>query len=414
MPLPKVPVADRERGPMSCDAREHETGSADSAKLVEERAKQRIRRLRCLDSSKLPKCLARLVFNPRYHFEVFCLLYLKLTDEMIFANPERGLVFAEHTPDFAKSVTDASALRKRELMARALAILGRAYRAVGSLDEAESTFRRAFTLIRTDATGDPAEEISKADQANLFRRLSSLRSWQGRHKEALALAERSIVIYRQLEHPDVAHAVMRRAVGRHHAASGKTAELLRVRSQIVADLGEVLVLSAADDLELHRCALQNLAAIILKRGSHADLKLSLRLIKEAKSRLRRPREGFWRYAPYLKLEWAEARIFMRAGVDRHAERLLESAYGGLRAIGAFESVLAGLDLAEIYCVDRSWKKLENLAGEIYASLQEHSGNTEELKAVSEWIQKVVSEELTLAVLEELRAEIADPVARDRC
>ncbi len=399
---------------MSPGSRKHGTGSAGSAKLVEERAKQRIRGLRRLDSEKLPKCLVRLVFNPRYHYEIFCVLYLELTDETIFANPERGMLFAEHAPDFAKFVGDAGALRKRELLAGSLAILGRAYRTTGRLDEAESTLRRAFGLIRKDVTGKPAEEISPAEQANLFLRLSSLRSWQGRHMEALALAERSVAIYRQLEHPDVAHAVMRRAVGRYHAASGKTSELLRVRSQIVADLGEVLILSAAYDLELHRCALQNLAGIILKSGSHSDLKVSLSLIKEAKSRLRRPREGFWRCAPWLKLQWREAQIFFKAGVDRHAERLLESAYSGLRAIGAFESVLAGLDLAEIYYVDRSWKKLEKLAGEIYASLEQHTGNTEELKAVSEWIEKIVSRELTLAILEELEAKLAEPTAKVRC
>ncbi len=399
---------------MSHGEKRHRTESADSARLIKERVKQRIRRLRRLDSPKLPKCLARLVFNPLYHYEIFCVLYFELTDETIFVNPERGLLFAEHALDFAKFVTDVSALRKRELMAGALAILGRAYRATGRLDEAEPAYRRAFALIRKDAAGKPAVEISQAEQANLFLRLSSLRSWQGRHQKALGLAERSIAIYRQLEHPDVAHAVMRRAVGRYYATCRKQSELLRVRSQIVADLGEVLILSAKTDLELHRCALQNLAAVILKRGSHADLKLSLRLIKEAKGRLRRPREGFWRCAPWLKLQWIEALIFLKAGVDRHAERLLESAYSGLRAIGASESVLAGLDLAELYYVDHNWQKLEKLAGEIYASLQEHSGNTEELKAVSEWIRKIASGELTLAVLDELKARIADPVAKVRC
>ncbi len=388
--------------------------SQGAAKLIEERAKQRIRRLRRLDSSKLPKCLARLVFNPLYHYEVFCVLYLKLADETIFANPERGLLFAEHAPDFAKFVADAGALRKRELMAGALAIVGRAYQAVGRLDEAEPVFRRAFALIRKDAAGKPAEEVSKADQANLFLRLSSLRSWQSRHEEALALAERSIAIYRRLEHPDVAHAVMRRAVGRYYATCRKHSELRRARSQVVADLGEVLVLSAANDLELHRCALQNLAALMRKRGSHADLVLSLRLVKEAKRRLRRPREGFWRCASWLKLQWVEALIFLRTGVDRHAERLLESAYSSLRAIGALESVLAGLDLAELYYVDREWEKLEKLAREIQASLEKHTGNTEELKAVSEWIRKIMAGELTLAALDELKARIVEPGTRVRC
>ncbi len=198
-------------GDIGRGAEERGAANADSRKLVKERAQQRIRRLRCLDSSKLPNRLAKLTFNPGYHFEIYCVLYFQLADETIYTNPERGLIFAEPAPEFADSVTDVSALRKRELMARALSVLARAYRALGRLDQAESTYRRAFALIRKDALGEPAAEISKSEQANLFLRLSSLRSWQSRHKQAVELAERAIEIYRKHEHPDLAHAIMRRA-----------------------------------------------------------------------------------------------------------------------------------------------------------------------------------------------------------
>ncbi len=379
--------------------------------LITSRAKHRIRLLRKLETSELRNRLWKLVGNPHYHFEVFCHLYFELCDKTLFDDPARGLELARFAPDFGGAAIDVGKLRKRELVVRGLAVLGGSYRSVGELKKADSVYRRALTAGGLRRSGSP---ISETEQANLFVRLSCLRSWQAKDAGAVRLAERAVDIYRKSDHPDLCRALSRRGVGRYYATYDNHIEFLEVRSQIIDDLGEALVLSANRDPRTHQSALHNLAVIALKSSAHADLKTAVLLIREAKRKLRRPRGGYWRCLPRLKLQWVESRFFTRAGATRHSERLLESARPGMRAVGAFESVLAGLDLAELYLADGRWQKLETLAREIQSDLRRHSENAEEQRAVSEWLRRIQSRELTLALLEEVQQKIESRTISTKC
>ena len=235
----------------------------------------------------------------------------------------------------------------------------------------------------------------------------------------MKLAKRSVALFRKADDKlHLARAVNRRAVALYYLVQHDPIRLPAKRSRIVEDLGEALVLSTeARDEMTQQAALTTLAEVGVTAGSHADLKSVVARIQEAK-RLMKPREGIWRCLPWLRLHWIQAKCFKKAGLDRHAERLLEGAYAGMSAVGACEALLVALDLAELYYVEAvdsdldgeeslaAWRKLDTLSREVYETLQRHSGNTEELRAVARWAERIRRRALTLAALEELEKKLS--------
>ncbi len=311
--------------------------------------KQVLRWLRNLRPEKARKVLR----DPRFHTELFLSLYLERCDEKLFHDLDAGLLLAEIAPELA-ALIQAPERRRRELLVRAWAVLGGAYRRSGHHDRAEDAYRQAFDLA--------AAGIGEAAHAALLVRFAWLRFSQARSQEAKRLADRAVEIFEEAGTPDrLGEAYTLR--GTIYVRTGRIAEGMR-------DLGKALeVTNPRTASRVYYAAVHNLA-YALSQSNTLNAGIGLAYVRRARRAIRSHRRSVAR----AKLNWIEGLIYARLHMTARAEVLFESAFQALLDLRAiYDAALVALDLAEILALEGRWGKLGAVVRQVLDCVPSENG-----------------------------------------
>lgn len=271
------------------------------------------------------------------------------------------------------------------LRARALAISGSSWRAVGDFPRAHQNFAEASQLYRS--LGCPDRQTA-LDEADLRRRLALLHYSEGKPDLAEAEAREAVVIFRAA---DAGH-----LLGLALTALG-IAEIELGKSRAIATLSQAAsLIDPVISMPSHLAAVHNMVvALTIFQPTAESLEDCVRMINDMRlsARSRRPsRAGQQRQKvrrPQKTLADAMARSLLGRlhnllGQHEEARRVLESAREDLAELGApADLALVNLDLAQSLIWisrPRQWVRISILVGEALEISQCTARKEEERKA----------------------------------
>jgi len=363
---------------------------------------QKVKRL--LEELELPAHAARVLDDPDYWTEAFCLAYFDACDETLFEDPRPAFSMAEIAPLLARRIPgdrcEKGAVGRAELEVHGLAIHGGACRALGELQQAEEIYGSALKIA--DSAGVGAEA-----RANLARRLAILRIAQEKTDEALELAREAVEFYRQ---------------NKSWQARQNLAWALTVQAGVLLEVDHVSegiqalteALSHADarrSPRIYFSILNNLGLALTRGGSHpADLATALSYQRKARRLLR----GGKRSLPRLKLRWNEAVILAKFGSTRRAEVGLRRVRDGLIELEIpYEVALISLDLSALYRDEGRWREVRQLASETCRFFSALAADRQASAALLMWHEAALAKALDDEVLGQVRTTLERRAAKRR-
>lgn len=352
----------------------------------------------------LPSRITDLLKHRKYWDLTFLRVYLAHCDEVLFDDPKAGLVLAKVVPRLALLIpkkspvewrhhtSEAEKQLQQELVVKSYAVLGGAYRAAGRNAAADESYQIACQICESGG-------ISRVVRANLYKRLSKLRSAQKRFSEALDLVDYAIEIYRGEDHDYHAEALL---------TKGYILFLAGRFSEAVPLFGKVLKLtkprrgSSPLSKRTFFSAVHNLAATLLWSCRPTAVVEALPYVRSAQRFFARKPNCLMKH----KLAWIEGRSDELLGSTRQAARRFLGASKGLMKLGAaFEAALVALDLSRIYLSDGQWAELEALAIETNRRFRELSSETEAIAALKLWMEGAKMRSLSRATIQSARDTI---------
>lgn len=254
-------------------------------------------------------------------------LFLQHTRDVMSASPRRALPLAQIGPEFAVRVSPAEDV----LHARALAVLGSAFRAVGDFGQSDSCFTQAEDL-----------ELPELELADICRRKAYLRAEQRQLGQAFDLVNRSIRIYRLegdlFDRTPLGKALIARGYLHHQAG--------RSGDSLVDLSAAVCLVDGRAEPKSYYGALHNLSLLLVEDGSPHQVGLALEQLKVAYRHF----IGYsQRHVAKYKLRWLQGLAHLRFDAVRKAELDLEQARKGFVEVNApLEFAVISLDLGLIY------------------------------------------------------------------
>ncbi|MCP3963413.1 MAG: tetratricopeptide repeat protein [bacterium] len=346
-----------------------------------------------------------IVFDPRYWDETVLERLLDRCDDVLFRDPQSGLKIARIAPQVAQAIsarrrpgadqqTPEQKRLRRDLLVRAYASLGDAYRVAGRPHEAEKPFQEASEIVNSEA-------ISRSEGANLYRRLAALRACQKRHEDGLELAEKAVEIDRSLDSKkNLAWSLT--VVGYVYV------EALRF-PEAFPSLGEALNLVTWKSApRIYHAATHNMAYVISQTGRLDDL-------DQVRIYIRRARKCAGRgwSVPKAKLLWIDGKALLRSHFTPLAERRFKRALEVLRMFRApFDVALVSLDLTVLYLRENRWRELEELAKETYRLFRELSADSEAIAALSLWLTAARKHTLTADLIADVAATVVGRMSQN--
>jgi tetratricopeptide (TPR) repeat protein len=221
-----------------------------------------------------------------------------------------------------------SAAKLADLRALGWRQYANALRVSGKLRASEEAFARAQRFCE-DGTGDPPL------RGALLTRLASLRYFQRRFDEAIALDEEAIGIYRELgEDRSVVPIMIHKAIA--HIYAGEPAVAVRTLNRAIP------LIENEDDPHLLLAACQNLIIAYIELGEPEQ---ALSLYFEARGLFHEVQDPL----NALRVSWQEGRLLRDLGHLRAAEAaLLKTREGFLEREVSYDVALVSLDLSEVY------------------------------------------------------------------
>jgi len=248
-----------------------------------------------------------------------------------YENPSRLLHLANLARFAAEACTLAtagSAAKLADLRAQGWRQYGNALRVSGRIHEAEEAFNRARRFC-DEGTGDPPL------RAWLFEQTASLRIFQRRFEEAIALAEESGRIYREIgDSPSVASTMVQKAIAQIYAGDAEAAVTTLNRA--------IPLIDDQKDSRLLLAACHNLVRGYIDLGQP---ELALSIYFEARELYQDP------HNPLIELRagWQEGQILRDLGHLHAAETtLLRARQSFLERDLSYEVALVSLDLSEVF------------------------------------------------------------------
>ena len=312
----------------------------------------------------------RILVNERRFWkqDVFNELLIEVT-QLLHTDPPLALNLARQGPVLASKIS-RSAAELEDTQARALGRLGSALRANTRYAEAQVAYEEALSKASSPRT-----------QADIYRRLSHLKTFQGQPTEALATATKAIDILKGLDeciadrHP-IGMALTARA--RAHRALGDT-------GSAIIDLSTALVvLNYKKQPHLLFFTLHNLALYLFEHKGSSSQDLG-----QALNHLITARRGIRNYSrPHIakyKLKWLQALIQVRFGATRQAENFLRTAREGFIKMKAIDDVAhISLDLAELLLREGQPQEARRLTLEALKLGQAHGLHPAAVAALDLW------------------------------
>ncbi len=345
---------------------------------------------------ELPEAAELVLERACYWDPGFCDLYFGCCDEMIFRDPQAGLVVARTAPRLAQAVPPGAGPEgtsgHRGRVARGYLVLGSAYRAVTRYGEAEKAYQIAFRLCRR---GVPDSSWAELDQ-----RLAFFRACQGRFAEAVRMVQRA---ERRFE-------ATKNEVGAGTATAVHGAILMRAEAfaEAASVLSEALARRRLDERS-ELAATHNLAYAVSEADDPGRLPEAAEHLQRARQLLG-PRSSVQK----SRLYWVEAKILIRTGKMDRAEQLYRKALAGLIHFGVPYSIaLVSLDLSALLRFAKRWPELEELAADTHRRFRDLGEDEEALAALKLWLDaaqaRTLSEELIAEVKETVEGRMTGPV-----
>ncbi len=343
---------------------------------------------------QLPEAAEQVLERPCYWDPGFCDLFLDLSEETTFNDPQAGLKLARIGPRLAQAVPEDPSphgrREHRERVVRGYALFGSAFRAVTRYQEAENAYRAAFRLCD--------RRVSSSCRASVEMRLAYLRACQDRIPEARRLIEHAEKLYR---------------AAKDETGAG-TASVIHGAILIRAEAFEeaVAVLSKAFtgrrlDSRSEYTATHNLADAVSKADDPNQLKNAVEHLRSAR-RLLGPRRSVQK----CRLYWIEARILIRLGKMDQGEQRYRKARAGLIHFGVPYSIaLVSLDLSALLRFGKRWPELEELAADTYQRFRELGEDEEALAALKLWLDAAQARTLTEELITEAKDTVQEQMAR---
>ncbi|HXO18553.1 MAG TPA: hypothetical protein VOA87_01370 [Thermoanaerobaculia bacterium] len=316
-----------------------------------------------------------------------CQLLLKRSAEAAFDDPARAVNLAELAVLVARDLDEAYDPHwVLDLRAKACAYLGNARRVLCELRSAESAFREADALLGKSMTGNLEIE---AEVASLK---SSLRKDQRRFAEAVALLDRAIALYGELEDsPRVGRALIGKAKVLEESGDLEGAiELLP---------GALDRVDSEKDSRLAVYGRYNLIVCLILAGRYGEAVQLLPAVRELFGRIARPLD-------LVRLRWAEANVAAGLGDPGRAElafRAVQREF--LDHAMSFDAALVSLDLAALYAQQGRTQELKELAVEVRSIFASHDVQREAMAALILFQQAAQEERLTVRLARHLAASL---------
>ncbi|MFY9821078.1 MAG: hypothetical protein WAM82_06835 [Thermoanaerobaculia bacterium] len=356
-----------------------------------------------LEGREAPELWARLAERPYteqlrtveedegLHAWGLCQLLLKKSREAVFSDPGKAVELANLALRIVRHLGEAyDSNWVRDLRARCFAYLGNARRVLGELRSADDAFVKAERCLENSSSGNP--EV----QAEILDLKSSLRRAQRRMDEALELADRSSVLYRQIgDHYSSRKAILQKA---------KILEQMEEFNQAAA-----LLIQSAEEIEpaseprLYMYARFNLAVCLLQAGQPDEAE---RLLPELRTILQKESKPL----DLVRLRWVEGNVHLALGRLGPAEAAFREVQREFleRQMG-YDAALVSLDLALLYAQENCTADLKRLAAELMPIFESRDVHREAIVALLMFQRACEEEKLTV----DLVRKFAEYLRRER-
>ncbi len=326
--------------------------------------------------------------STRFQTWGFCELLLNLSQEGRYADPQEGAKLAEIAVAVAETLDGVlyGPALLQDLKARAWAYLGNAKRVLSDFRAADHAFQVAESHLAR-GTGD------RLEKARLLDLKASLRNYQGRTEEALALLNRVIAIYQRAQQK---HHLGRALLNKGHvcfwAEDYETAIVLLRQGLALTD--------PQREAKLVVIAQHNLALVLHEIGRN----------EEALSLATRTRARYLELGDHatnlVRLQFLEAKIALSLGRLEQAEGGLQEARRGFTQRGmAYDVALVSLDLAEVFTRQGRHAEVRALSEEMVPIFQSRELHREAIAALIVFQKAVEMESLTLGFIHEVADQL---------
>jgi tetratricopeptide (TPR) repeat protein len=332
--------------------------------------------------------------STRFQTWGFCELLLNLSQEGRYADPQEGAQLAEIAVAVAEALEPAvyGSTLLQDMKARAWSYLGNTKRVLSDFRAADHAFQVAESHLAR-GTGD------RLEKARLLDLKASLRNYQGRTEEALALLNRVIAIYQRAQQK---HHLGRALLNKGHVCIWggdlETAIVLLRQGLALTD--------PQREAKLVATAQHNLAYVLNEIGRH----------EEALAMVGRTRTRYLELGDHatnlVRLRFLEAKIALALGRLEQAEAGLQEVRREFTERGmAYDVALVSLDLAEVYTRRGRHAEVRALGEEMVPIFQSRELHREAIAALIVFQKAVEAESVTLGFIHEV-ADVLQKMRRE--
>lgn len=326
--------------------------------------------------------------STRFQTWGFCELLLNLSQEGRYDDPREGAQLAEIGVAVAETLDPKlyGPALLQDMKARAWAFLGNAKRVLSDFRAADHAFQVAESHLAR-GTGD------RLEKARLLDLKASLRNYQGRSEEALALLNRVIAIYQRAQ--------QKHLLGRALLNKGHVCIWAEDLETAIVLLRQGLALTDAErEAKLVATAQHNLAYVLNEIGRHEEA-----LAMAARTRARYLELGD-HATNLVRLQFLEAKIALAMGRLEQAEAGFRAVRRQFTGLGmAYDVALVSLDLAEVYTRQGRHGEVQRLAEEMVPIFQSRELHREAIAALIVFQKAVELESYTLGFIHEVAEQL---------